>query len=295
MQEMRVIYNPTARRGRYTSRFDRLAAAAQHRGYRLSLYRLSGREKDGEEMLAGLGENAVLIACGGDGTLQIVANALVAADMNIPVGVLPYGTSNDFADSLGLNTDLNQLMRYLDSDNIQAVDLGMAGERCFVNVFSAGQLIKASHEVERAYKDMLGMLAYYLHSVGQLPKFTPFPLSLSGDIQEEFNCLLFLTVNSTNAGGFKNLAPTANISDGLLNVIAIRECSLPVLAGLVFRVLRGEHQNHPLVLCAKMSNLTVSSTLDVATDIDGEKAEKLPVQIRVLPRRLLVLGAKTVV
>ncbi|HCX79199.1 MAG TPA: hypothetical protein DG577_07285, partial [Firmicutes bacterium] len=212
MREMRVIYNPKARRGRYITQFDKLAEAAQFRGFRLSLYRLSGQQTDIERMLAGLHDNSVLVTCGGDGTLQMAANALVAKDINIPVGVLPYGTSNDFADSLGLTTDLDSLLEYIDTGNIYSVDLGMAGSKVFVNVFSAGQIIKASHEVERAYKDLLGMLAYYLHTVGQLPKITPFRLNLRGDIEESFNCLLFLAVNSTNAGGFKNLAPAADLS-----------------------------------------------------------------------------------
>mgnify|MGYP000995704720 FL=1 len=292
MREMRVIYNPKARRGRYVSQFDALAAAAQLRGFRLSLYRLSGQAADIEKMLSGLQEDSMLVACGGDGTLQLVANAMVTKDINVPVGILPYGTSNDFADSLGLTTDLHQLLEFIDTDIINPVDLGMAGNRCFVNVFSAGQIIKASHEVERAYKDMLGMLAYYLHSVGQIPKMTPFRLNLRGDIVESFNCLLFLAVNSTNAGGFKNLAPTADLSDGKLNIIAVRECSLPELANIFFSVLRGEHQSHPSLLYSKISSLYVDGPQDVATDVDGEKADSFPVEIKVLPRRLQVLGAK---
>lgn len=292
MHEMRIIYNPKARRGRYITQFDKLAEAAQYRGFRLSLYRLTGQEKDIELMLSGLQDNSVLVACGGDGTLQLTANALVAKDINIPVGVLPYGTSNDFADSLGLTTDLDRLLEYIDTGNVYPIDLGLAGNKVFVNVFSAGQIIKASHEVERAYKDLLGMLAYYLHTVGQLPKISPFRLNLRGDIEESFNCLLFLAVNSTNAGGFKNLAPTADLSDGKLNVIAIRECSLSEMASVFFCVLRGEHHNHPSVLCAKISSLAVDGPQDVATDIDGERAGKFPITIRVLPQRMLVLGAK---
>ncbi|MGI6363049.1 MAG: diacylglycerol/lipid kinase family protein [Bacillota bacterium] len=294
MHEMRIIYNPKARRGRVVSHFDKLAEAAQYRGFRLSLFRLSGQPDDIEKMLSGLQDNSVLIASGGDGTLQAVANALVAKDINIPVGILPYGTSNDFADSLGISTDIKKLLGFIDRGDLYPVDLGMAGSTVFVNVFSAGQIIKASHEVERAYKDLLGMLAYYLHTVGQLPKIAPFPVHLQGDIEESFNCFLLLVLNSTNAGGFKNLAPAADLSDGKLTVIAIRECSFPDMASVFFRVLRGEHENHPAVLCAKISSLAIDGPQDVATDIDGERAESLPTKISVLPRRMLVFGAKPI-
>lgn len=294
MRELRVVYNPKARRGRFIYRIDRLVEAAQARDFRVSLHRLSGAGDDSERMLMGLGDCSILVACGGDGTLQLAANAIVSHDLNIPIGLLPYGTSNDFADSLGLTVNPDQLMKFLDTNNIGPVDLGRIGDKCFVNVFSAGQIIKASHEVERTYKDHLGMLAYYLHTMGQLPKLSPFTLSLKGDINESFKCLLFLALNSTGAGGFKNLAPKANLNNGTLDIIAIRECSLPEMAGVFFGVLRGEHHNNPSVLYAQASKLEVSGPMHVATDMDGECGPPLPVQIEVLPGRLQLLGAKNI-
>lgn len=294
MREMRVVYNPISRRGRFITRLDKLTELAQHRGFRVSLYRLSGQREDSRRLLTGLGDNSVLVACGGDGTLQIVVDAMVESDLHIPLGILPFGTSNDFADSLGLTTNPEALMKYIDAENIGPVDVGRIGQRCFINVFSAGQIIKASHEVERTFKDQLGMLAYYLHSVGQLPKIAPFTLTLKGDIEDSFSCLLFLALNSTSAGGFRNLAPAANLNDGYLDIIAIRECSISEMAGIFFSVFRGEHVRHPAVLCAKATNLEIYGPKDVATDIDGEYGPQLPVRIGVLPRRLQVLGAKNV-
>jgi YegS/Rv2252/BmrU family lipid kinase len=221
-----------------------------------------------------------------------VANSLVAKDMDIPVGLLPYGTSNDFADSLGLSTDPNKLMGFLDTNNIGPVDLGRIGENCFVNIFCAGTITKTSHSVDRAFKDHLGMLAYYLHSVGNLPKIASFKLTLKGDVQETFNCLLFLALNSTGGGGFKNLAPKANLNNGTLDIIAIRECSLPEMAGVFLGVLRGEHHNNPSVLYTKASYLEVHGAEDVETDMDGERGPALSVKIEVLPGRLRLVGAK---
>lgn len=292
MRELRVVYNPKSRKGRFITRIDRIVDAAQARGFRVSLHRLTGKGDDEEKMVEGLGDCSILVACGGDGTLQLAANAIVQHDLNIPIGLLPYGTSNDFADSLGLTNNPDQLMKYIDTNNIGPVDIGRIDNRCFINVFSAGQIIKASHEVERIHKDHLGMLAYYLHTVGQLPKITPFALTLKGDIEESFNCLLFLAINSTSAGGFKNLAPKANLSNGTLDIIAIRECSLPEMAGVLFGVLRGEHHNNPAVLYAKAATLEVCGSANVATDIDGERGPDLPVKIEVLPRRIQMLGVK---
>lgn len=291
MREMRVVYNPKARRGRIIAHLDKLIESAQNRGFRVSLHRLSGKQNDTDRLLEGLGDCSILVACGGDGTLQLAADSIVEHDMDIPLAVLPYGTSNDFADSLGLTTNPDTLMRFIDTNDIGPVDVGRIGPRCFINVFSAGQIIKASHEVERTYKDHLGMLAYYLHSVGQLPKISPFPITLKGDIQESFKCLLFIALNSTSAGGFRNLAPSANLNDGHLDIIAIRECSLSEMASIFFGVLRGEHQRNPAVIYAKVKELEIHGPQDVATDIDGEMGPTLPVSIKVLPGRLKLFGA----
>ena len=291
MRELRVVYNPIARRGRFISQVDRLTEIAQSHGFLVSLYRMTGKAVDAKEMLSGLGDSAIIVACGGDGTLQEVVNALVDYDLNIPVGLLPYGTSNDFADSLGLTTNPSELVEYIETGNIGPVDLGCIGDKCFVNVFSAGQITKVSHGVDRVFKDHMGMLAYYLHSMEHLPKMTAFDLTLKGDIQESFKCLLFLALNSTSAGGFKNLAPKANLNDGALDIIAVRECSLPEIASVLIGVLRGEHHNHPAVLYARAAHLEVSGPADVATDIDGERGPALPVRIEVLPGRIQMLGA----
>ena len=240
----------------------------------------------------GLGDCSVLVACGGDGTLQLAANAMVDSDMDIPIGLLPYGTSNDFADSLGLTTSPDKLMKFLDTDNIDYIDLGRIGEKCFVNIFCAGTITKTSHSVDRAFKDHLGMLAYYLHSVGNLPRIAPFKLTLKGDVQETLSCLLFLALNSTGGGGFKNLAPQANLNNGTLDVIAIRECSLTEMAGVFLGVLRGEHHNNPSVLYTKASSFEVHGADDVETDMDGERGPALPVKISVLPGRLRIIGAR---
>jgi len=294
MRELRVVYNPKARRGRFIYQVDSLVKSAQARGFRVSLYRVTGQDDGHQQMLQGLGDCSILVACGGDGTLQLAANALVKHDLDIPLGLLPYGTSNDFADSMGLTTDPDSLMKFIDTENIGPVDLGRIGDQCFVNVFSAGQITKVSHEVERAFKDHLGMLAYYLHSVGHLPRIAPFNLELRGDIEESLPCLLFLALNSTSAGGFKNLAPKAHINDGMVDIIAVRECSFSEMAGVFWGVLRGEHFNHPAVLYCKANSVEVRGPEQVATDIDGERGPSLPVRIDVLPGRLQMLGAKSI-
>lgn len=293
MRRLHVVYNPKSQRGKFAGQMDKLIGTAQKHGFQVSFYRLGGVRRDAENMLAGLDDQSVVIAAGGDGTLQMVASAFVKHDLDLPIGLLPYGTSNDFGDFLGLDTDINNLFSHLESGMIQPIDLGFAGDSCFVNVFSAGQLTRTSHEVERRYKNQLGMLAYYLHGVGNLPRITPFRLRVRGQLNLELNCLLFLATNGGSAGGFRNLAPRARLDDGLLEIIIVRECSWAEMAGVFWGVLRGEHQNNPSVVYTQASSLEIIGPDDIATDVDGEWGPALPTTLRVLPARLRLIGPTT--
>lgn len=292
MRQLRVVYNPLSGRGRFAARLDKLAELAQRHGYRLSLYRLTGQnEEDCKNMLAGIEDTAVAVAAGGDGTLQMLVNTMVKNDLDLPLALLPHGTSNDFADFVGLEVNPASIFKHLETGNMGRIDVGMVDGRCFVNVFSAGQLTRTSHGVERRFKNQLGMLAYYLHGMGNLPRINPFQLTLRGDVERTLSCLLLVAVNGGSAGGFKNLAPRASLNDSLLELIIVKECSLAEMAGVFWGVLRGEYQNNPSVFYAQVANLEISGPADIDTDVDGEQGPAMPLRVGILPRRVQLLGA----
>lgn len=293
MRQLRVVYNPLSGRGRFAQRLDKLAELAQRHGFRLSLYRLTGQaEEDCSKMLAGLEDSAIVVAAGGDGTLQMLVDTQVKYDLDLPLALLPYGTSNDFADFVGLSPNPASIFKYLDRGIIGRIDVGVVDDRCFVNVFSAGQLTRTSHTVERRYKNQLGMLAYYLHGMGNLPRITPFELTLRGDVETTVSSLMLLTVNGGSAGGFKHLAPRARLDDGLLELIIVKECSLAEMAGVFWGVLRGEYENNPSVIYAQVANLEINGPENTDTDVDGERGPAMPLSVGVLPRRIQLLGAR---
>ncbi len=293
MRQLRVIYNPLSGQGKFPARLDDLAALAQRHGYRVSLYRLTGdNRQDCEKMLAGTSDQSVLVVAGGDGTMQMVVDTQVKCQLDLPIALMPYGTSNDFADFVGLDTNPANIFSNMEDGKSTRIDIGTADGTCFVNVFSAGQLTKTSHGVDRHFKNQLGMLAYYLHGVGNLPRISPFEVTLKGDLEGTLSCLLLLTVNGGSAGGFKNMAPRASLTDGLLETIIVRECSLAEMAGVFWSVLRGEYSNNPSVIYARTANLEVQGPEHIDTDVDGERGPAMPLKVGILPRRIQLLGAE---
>ena len=100
------------------------------------------------------------------------------------------------------------LLEYIESDNIGLVDVGKIGDRCFINVFSAGQIIKASHEGGTHLQRPSGHAGLLPAQRGAVAQDCPFPVTLAGDIQERFfSCLLLVVLNSTRPAALRNLAP----------------------------------------------------------------------------------------
>jgi diacylglycerol kinase (ATP) len=100
---------------------------------------------------------------------------------------------------------------------------------------------------------------------------------------------MFVVSNSSSIGGFKRLAPEADILDGLLDVVLIKNADLAELANIFVNVLTGEHIKHPKVIYYKTKELTINSQKDIFLDIDGEFGGKLPVHFKVIPKGLKIL------
>lgn len=95
-------------------------------------------------------------------------------------------------------------------------------------------------------------------------------------------------MNGRSAGGFKRVAPTAEINDGLLDVIVFQEMPVVNLGPLLFSVLTGQHTENEKVISFRTNQLKIESSVEIVTDVDGEAGDALPLDVKVLPRRLKI-------
>ncbi|QVK20687.1 YegS/Rv2252/BmrU family lipid kinase [Mycoplasmatota bacterium] len=292
MKKIKMIINPSSGRQSFQKKIDNMCLNLLDKGYLVSRYYTEKKNDAKNETIKCCKENwDIIIACGGDGTMNEVANGIALGGRKIPVAIVSSGTVNDFASILGLPSNPNEFCNMIEEGFYKDVDLGVAGSNYFVNVAAGGFLTNVAHQVSSETKTVFGRMAYYLEGLKELPKgFKPVKVRfVSEEYSSEEEILLFIVSNSSSIGGFKKLAPLAEIEDGLLDCLIIKKSDIQSIVSIFFNLLSGKHINHPNVSYFKTKDIYIESVSDVSIDIDGEYGGVLPAQFKIVPKAFRVL------
>lgn len=237
------------------------------------------------------GEYDLIIAVGGDGTLNEVVNGVMEGQNHIPVAILPAGTVNDFANWLDIPQDIKGFCQMIRDFKKMKVDVGKAGTRYFINVAAGGLLTDVGYKASSDAKTVLGKFAYFVEGIKEIPKqgFKSILLDIEGkEGHRKEEVLLFIITNTSTAGGLKRIAPKAEIDDGLLDVCIVRKCDIGEVFSLFLRTMRGDHIKHPKVEYMQTAQISLSCAedMEVGLDLDGEQGGKLPITIEVIPKAI---------
>lgn len=238
---------------------------------------------------------SAIVVSGGDGSVNEVVNGMMHYGIDVPLGIIPSGTANDFAIHLNLPSDIDACCDTILRGNVKRVDLGSANGRYFINVCSGGLLTNVSQNIDIHFKNTLGKLAYYLKGIEQLPSFRPIPLQITTKNQVlKEDVYLFLVLNGSSAGGFDKLAKNALVNDGLFDILLIKAKPLHELAVLFIKILRGEHLTDSNILFLREEYLKIESldqdTSFAESDLDGERGPDLPLEIKIHPKAIAVFA-----
>lgn len=261
------------------------------------------RQNDAYREVSKLSEDVdMILVCGGDGTIFEVVNSLIDFERRIPLSVLAAGTVNDFASALNLPQDVRALAAMLDNYQVHSVDVGQVGSHHFLNVCAGGALSEVAYKTPIELKTIFGRLAYVLYGIASFPfgllKTKRYRLTLPEEIIED-ELLLFVVGNTTSVGGFKQILPRSSVTDGKLDLLAIRSATgnikdftrLPILLS---ELKTGTHLDSDLIYYRQTPWVKIEC-LDsgpVILDYDGERGEELPQLIRNRPAAIrLVLPA----
>ena len=291
MKKLGLIYNPVSGHALFKGKLDSLIDMFQHHGIVLCPYRTRGGGQDNlGYFLREMCPNGVL-AAGGDGTVHAVVNAMLASDMDVPLGILGSGTSNDFATHLGIN-DWEAYIERIVADEARRVDLGLlkGTGRYFVNVVSAGMLTGIAHEVKSTYKNALGKVAYYLKGIGEIPRLRSFSVRImADDVEYDADVFLFVIANSPVVAGMKQIGHDIAIDDGMLDLLAVKKTGLPQFMSVAADLFAGkpvtERDN---ILHIRAKSFEIHAEEDLYSDIDGECGPRLPLRIQTMPLALSV-------
>ncbi len=232
----------------------------------------------------------IIIAAGGDGTLYEVINGMAEKDHRPPLGILPLGTTNDFARALGIPRNWEYACDLIIQQHTRVIDVGKMNHRYFINIAGGGSMTELTYEVPSKLKTMIGQLAYYMKGLEKLPRLRPIELFIrteEQDLHEEV--MLFLIANSNSVGGFEKLAPDASLNDGLFDCLILKKCNLAEFIRVVTLALRGEHLNDPNVIYLQTRSIQVTSPDYVQLNLDGEFGGTLPCVFTNLPSHLRVI------
>lgn len=287
MKRARLIYNPFSGRRVFGNRLDIVIHKLQIGGYEVTPIRTTSINDIYDSMKNAQGYDCI-ITSGGDGTLNQVINAMVKNNVNIPIGILPSGTANDFASYLNIPINTSEACDVIVKNKITEFDLGKINDKYFINVAAAGLLTDVSQKIDTNLKSTLGKMAYYLKGIEQIPNFRAIPIKINhnGEIINDM-IYLFVILNGSSAGGFR-LAPDSTATDGLLNLVAIRACSIVELFNLFISMLRGEHLDNNNVIYLKGKKFIIECDENVETDIDGEAGPKFPLNVSISSKKLKV-------
>ncbi|KOP64921.1 lipid kinase [Bacillus sp. FJAT-18019] len=293
MRNARLIYNPTSGREEMKRRLADILHRLDSAGIETSCHATTG-EGDATREAADAVERGydLVIAAGGDGTLNEVINGMAGKDNLPPLGIFPLGTTNDFARALGISKNWEEYCDQVIRGETRPIDVGKANDRYFINIAGGGTLTELTYEVPSKLKTMIGQLAYYLKGIEKMVSLTPQELIINASghqaIHDEF--MVFLIANSNSVGGFDKIAPGASIDDGLFDVIALRKCNLAEFVRVATLALRGEHINDKKIVHFRTDYMEVVSPGQVQLNLDGEFGGVLPGTFSVLPHHIRIFG-----
>jgi len=229
----------------------------------------------------------IIIAAGGDGTLNEVINGMAGKENRPALGILPLGTTNDFARALAIPRNWEAACDLIIAGHTKSIDIGKVGSKYFVNIVGGGSFTELTYEVPSKLKTMVGQLAYYMKGLEKLPRLKPIQLHLKSDeVELNDEVMLFLISNSNSVGGFEKLAPSASLSDGLFEVTVLLKCNLAEFIRIATLALRGEHLNDPHIVQFHSKRIEITSPDYVQLNFDGELGGILPCTVENLPDHL---------
>lgn len=288
MKKARLIYNPVSGNEQMSNNVGGILNTLEQAGFEASAYRTTPEPKSAEKEArrAALEGFDLVIAAGGDGTINEVVNGIAPLEKRPKMAIIPAGTTNDFARALSIpRDDLQAAAEVILKDKTMKMDIGQAGDEYFMNIGGSGSLTELTYGVPSEMKSIMGYAAYLIKGAEMLPNIKLMDMDLKwedGEYQGPIS--LFLLAMTNSIGGLEQMVPDASLADGKFTLIGMKTANaLEVMKLLVLAFNGGKHVDDPNVIYAKTSFLdakTIGKDADLAVPInlDGEQGGNLPMK-----------------
>ncbi len=283
MKKIKLIYNSGAGQSKFKYFLDIIIEKFMENNCDVSVFRIDKNTNLYEYLKDSEKEGVYgIVVAGGDGTINRVVNVMLKNNINIPLGVIPAGTSNDFARHIKMPSNFSECIEKILAGNIQQVDVGKANDKYFVNICSAGLFTNAPQQTDAKLKNIIGKFSYFITGAKQVFTFKPFKVRIETSNQsiiEDIN--LFLIFNGNSAGGIDFTENKSSIQDGLLDIVIIKKCKLSEASAIARKIISGTHLEDKNVIYLKDSNIKIYRVKGKCDnpDVDGESGLKFPLEV----------------
>lgn len=290
MKKARIIYNPTSGREAFKKHLPEVLEKFEIAGYETSCHATTseGDATNAAREAVNRGFD-IIVAVGGDGTLNEVVAGVSEFEKRPKIGLIPMGTTNDFARAVRIPRDINSAVDIILQGDSIPVDVGLANDRHFINIAGGGRITELTYEVPSKLKTVIGQLAYYLKGIEMLPSIKPTKMRIEydGEVFDD-EAMMFLIGLTNSVGGFEKLAPDSRINDGYFSVFILKKCNIAEFIKLVTLAVRGDHLKDPHLIHVKAKEVKVYSDEDseIQLNLDGEYGGDSPAVFKNLKRHI---------
>lgn len=269
---MLFVFNPKAGKGKIKTNLLDIVDIFNKSEYEVIIH-ATQEPKDAYKKAKEYADSVDLIVCsGGDGTLDEVVTGIMEKESSVPIGYIPAGSTNDFANSLFMPKDMTAVAAMIMEEELYHCDIGRFNSQTFAYIAAFGLFTDVSYETDQDLKNILGHLAYLLEGMKRLFDIKSFHMKVHSeevDIEDDF--IYGMVTNSRSVGGFKNLAgKNVDMNDGLFEVTLITRPKNPLELQEIMASLVIAEDNSDLIYSFKTRKITIESEDEVPWTLDGE-------------------------
>lgn len=271
-RKLLFVFNPKSGKGLIKNHLLDIVDTMVKAGYETTLYTTQARG-DATRKVKEDGANYDRIVCsGGDGTLDEVVTGMREADLHMPLGYIPAGSTNDFARTLGISNDMVKAAEIAVGDNFFQCDVGQFNEDTFIYIAGFGLFTEISYETPQELKNVFGHAAYILSAAKSLASIPSYLMQVQVNGEEfEGRFIYGMITNSVSVAGFKGLTgKDVQLDDGEFEVTLVKSPTNPIELNEIIAYLTGLISETKMVYSAKTDHIHIRSRSSVTWTLDGE-------------------------